>query len=164
MRRAAAAAPPHAAAGTSSERAKPSTTVTDMYLYLQELEREAERAEVECATHANSTSAQNECTTKFLDASDEIELARLAARAVGVAEEPEGKVARAGVKKARTNKAAALQAAAEEEMNCIESGGGAECTVAFNDAWDQAEELEKDAVLRCRRILRGWVATHKQHA
>ena len=39
---------------------------------------------------------------------------------------------------------------------------GAECTVAFNDAWDRAETRERDAVLRHRSLLRRWVNQHKK--
>ena len=39
-------------------------------------------------------------------------------------------------------------------------GGGAEA-VAFNEAWDRAEERERDAVMRHRSLLRRWVNQHK---
>ena len=55
-----------------------------------------------------------------------------------------------------------LATAAEDELECIADGGGAECTVAFNDAWDRAETRERDAVLRHRSLLRRWVNQHKK--
>lgn len=47
------------------------------------------------------------------------------------------------------------------ELDCVQDGGGAECTVAFNNAWDAAEEHERDAVLRHRSILRRWIKANK---
>lgn len=41
------------------------------------------------------------------------------------------------------------------------TGGGAECTANFNDAWDKAEEREREAVTRHRSLLRRWVNQHK---
>jgi len=39
---------------------------------------------------------------------------------------------------------------------------GRECTAAFNDAWDRAEEIEREAVLRYRDILQRWIKSHKR--
>jgi len=36
-----------------------------------------------------------------------------------------------------------------------------ECTVAFNNAWEAAEDHERDAVLRHRSLLRRWIDTNK---
>ena len=51
--------------------------------------------------------------------------------------------------------------AEQAEMDCVQDGGGAECTVAFNNAWEAAEEHEREAVLRHRSLLRRWINTNK---
>lgn len=132
-----------------------------MYVALREMEIAAEEAELACAQAATSSADQSACTVAFLDAAEEIQQARLSVAAAGAGVAEERDVARAAVKKARQDRVSALESAAAEELACVQSGGGAECTVAFNDAWDRAEEHQRDAVRRHRTILKSWVDAHK---
>jgi hypothetical protein len=93
----------------------------------------------------------------FLDAAEDIQAARLAVRASGVGAPGAQELAAAEVKSARQKAREALEKAAEDEIQCALDGGGAECTAAFNDAWERAEERQKEAVTRHRGILRRWV-------
>ena len=157
--------PPRAAstsAPSGSGSKKPKTNVTDMYVALREMERAAEEAETECVINASNSSEQSRCTEQYLAAAEEIEAAKLAALASGTGAQEERLIAKAAVKKARADRIDELATAAEDELECVADGGGAECTVAFNDAWDRAETRERDAVLRHRSLLRRWVNQHKK--
>lgn len=149
------------AARASDDAAGSRPTPTEMYVALREMEVAAEEAEIACAQAATSSAEQSACTVAFLDAAEEIEQARLSVAAAGAGVAEERDVARAAVKKARQDRVSALESAAAEELACVQSGGGAECTVAFNDAWDRAEEHQRDAVRRHRTILKRWVNAHK---
>lgn len=140
---------------------KGKTNVTDMYVALREMERAAEEAETECVLNASNSSEQSKCTERYLEAAETIEAAKLAALASGTGAQEERLIAKAAVKKARADRISELATAAEDELECVSKGGGAECTVAFNDAWDKAEERERDAVTRHRSLLRRWVNQHK---
>jgi hypothetical protein len=154
------AASTSAPSGSGSK--KPKTNVTDMYVALREMERAAEEAETECVINAANSSGQSRCTEQYLAAAEEIEAAKLAALASGTGAQEERLIAKAAVKKARADRIDELATAAEDELECVADGGGAECTVAFNDAWDRAETRERDAVLRHRSLLRRWVNQHKK--
>ena len=154
------AASTSAPSGSGSK--KPKTNVTDMYVALREMERAAEEAETECVINASNSSGQSRCTEQYLAAAEEIEAAKLAALASGTGAQEERLIAKAAVKKARADRIDELATAAEDELECVADGGGAECTVAFNDAWDRAETRERDAVLRHRSLLRRWVNQHKK--
>ena len=154
------AASTSAPSGSGSK--KPKTNVTDMYVALREMERAAEEAETECVINASNSSEQSRCTEQYLAAAEEIEAAKLAALASGTGAQEERLIAKAAVKKARADRIDELATAAEDELECVADGGGAECTVAFNDAWDRAETRERDAVLRHRSLLRRWVNQHKK--
>ena len=145
----------------SDDAASSRPTPTEMYVALREMEVAAEEAELACAQAATSSADQSACTVAFLDAAEEIQQARLSVAAAGAGVAEERDVARAAVKKARQDRISALESAAAEELACVQSGGGAECTVAFNDAWDRAEEHQRDAVRRHRTILKSWVDAHK---
>ena len=149
------------AARASDDAAGSRPTPTEMYVALREMEAAAEEAESACAQAATSSAEQSACTVAFLDAAEEIEQARLSVAAAGAGVAEERDVARAAVKKARQDRVSALESAAADELACVQSGGGAECTVAFNDAWDRAEEHQRDAVRRHRTILKRWVKAHK---
>lgn len=157
--RAAAASKGADTTGASGKKGK--TNVTDMYVALREMERAAEEAETECVLNASNSSEQSKCTEQYLAAAEEIEAAKLAALASGTGAQEERLIAKAAVKKARADRISELATAAEDELDCVSAGGGAECTVAFNDAWDRAEERERDAVMRHRSLLRRWVNQHK---
>ena len=157
--RAAAASKGADTTGASGKKGK--TNVTDMYVALREMERAAEEAETECVLNASNSSEQSKCTEQYLEAAEEIEAAKLAALASGTGAQEERLIAKAAVKKARADRIGELAAAAEDELDCVSRGGGAECTVAFNEAWDKAEERERDAVMRHRSLLRRWVNQHK---
>ena len=157
--RAAAASKGADTTGASDKKGK--TNVTDMYVALREMERAAEEAETECVLNASNSSEQSKCTEQYLEAAEEIEAAKLAALASGTGAQEERLIAKAAVKKARADRIGELAAAAEDELDCVSRGGGAECTVAFNEAWDRAEERERDAVMRHRSLLRRWVNQHK---
>ena len=157
--RAAAASKGADTTGASGKKGK--TNVTDMYVALREMERAAEEAETECVLNASNSSEQSKCTEKYLEAAETIEAAKLAALASGTGAQEERLIAKAAVKKARADRISELATAAEDELDCVSAGGGAECTVAFNDAWDRAEERERDAVMRHRSLLRRWVNQHK---
>ena len=148
-------------AGSRAVGKKGKTNVTDMYVALREMERAAEEAETECVLNASNSSEQSKCTEQYLEAAEEIEAAKLAALASGTGAQEERLIAKAAVKKARADRIGGLAAAAEDELDCVSRGGGAECTVAFNEAWDKAEERERDAVMRHRSLLRRWVNQHK---
>jgi hypothetical protein len=121
------------------------------------MEAAAEAAELECVANANNNADKTQCTVAFLDAAEDIQAARLAVRASGVGAPGAQELAAAEVKSARQKAREALEKAAEDEIQCALDGGGAECTAAFNDAWERAEERQKEAVTRHRGILRRWV-------
>ena len=158
--RAAAASKGADTTGASTGK-KGKTNVTDMYVALREMERAAEEAETECVINASNSSEQSKCTERYLAAAETIEAAKLAALASGTGAQEERLIAKAAVKKARADRISELAAAAEDELDCVSRGGGAECTVAFNQAWDKAEEREREAVTRHRSLLRRWVNQHK---
>jgi|TARA_B100001142_G_scaffold198939_1_gene197699 hypothetical protein len=133
-----------------------------MYLSLREMERLAAEREMACVANAVGVAQQTECTVAFLEEAEQIEMASLAAAAAGADVSDEKTVARAAVKSAHETRKKIVEDAAEAEIACVQGGGGGECTVAFNDAWDRAEEAEREAVLRHRGILRRWVKAHKK--
>mmetsp|Transcript_6862 Transcript_6862/g.27972 ORF Transcript_6862/g.27972 Transcript_6862/m.27972 type:complete len:210 (-) Transcript_6862:106-735(-) len=159
--RAAAASKGADTTGKKSTGKKGKTNVTDMYVALREMERAAEEAETECVLNASNSSEQSKCTERYLEAAETIEAAKLAALASGTGAQEERLIAKAAVKKARADRISELATAAEDELDCVSRGGGAECTVAFNNAWDKAEEREREAVMRHRSLLRRWVNQHK---
>ncbi len=155
---AAGASDASASASSSSSSSASRPTATELYLSLREMEAAAEAAELECVANANNNADKTQCTVAFLDAAEDIQAARLAVRASGVGAPPPAKeLAAAEVKSARRKAREALEKAAEDEIQCALDGGGAECTAAFNDAWERAEERQKEAVTRHRGILRRWV-------
>ena len=152
---------PHAAgasdASSSSSSSSSRPTATELYVSLREMEAAAEAAELECVANANNNADKTQCTVAFLDAAEDIQAARLSVRASGVGAPGAQELAAAEVKSARRKAREALEKAAEDEIQCALDGGGAECTAAFNDAWERAEERQKEAVTRHRGILRRWV-------
>lgn len=154
------------AMASEEEQTKPASrpSLTDMYLAVEEMERAAEEAEVECVGNAYTTSMAAECNAVFLDKSNDIELARLSAQAAGSGAEEEGTVARAAVKAARQKKRTVQEQAELAELECMTNGGSrnsGECIAVFLDEWERAEEDERQAVIRYRGLLRRWVNIHK---
>ena len=94
------------AAPSDSTRARPS--VTDMYVALREMERAAEEEEIECVANAGSSAAASECTANFIEASDELELAKLAALASGTGTQEERVVSKEAAKRARKHRKEAV--------------------------------------------------------
>lgn len=98
-----------ASARTSpSDAASTRPSATEMYVALREMERDAEEAELKCVTNAGSSSEAQQCTADFVEASDDIELARLGAKASGTDTQEERVIARAAVKRARQQRAASV--------------------------------------------------------
>jgi len=162
---AAAASPGTASSDTDTDAVSAavarSPSVTDMYVALTEMEREAEEAEVSCVESSGNSFDAQECTANFLEAADGIEQVRLAALASGTGSPEDRVVARAAVKRARQRRVSSVLEAEQDELDCVQDGGGVECTVAFNNAWEAAEDHERDAVLRHRSLLRRWIDTNK---
>lgn len=76
----------------------------------------------------NSSDAQ-ECTVEFLSAAEEIAQAKLAAQAAGGGTAEDRVVAKEVAKRARRQRADAVMEAEKKELECVQGGGGAECTV-----------------------------------
>jgi|TARA_B110000261_G_scaffold66709_1_gene78204 hypothetical protein len=133
-----------------------------MYAELREMEADAEAKELSCVEAARNNTSASECTVEFLDISDSIDDVKLAARASGVGEPPsDAHVARAAVAIAKRNRQAQIKQAEEDEIACVENGGGGECTATFNDSWDRATEGAKEKTSRHRGLLRRWVDARK---
>lgn len=136
--------------------------VTEMYVELRELEALAEANELLCVAAAANNVVASECTVAFIDVAESVDEARLAARASGVGAPDDAAVARAAVRKAKKDRLAAIAKAEANELTCVMLGGGAECTVAFNDAYDEAYETAMAKTKRYHSLLRRWIDARKK--
>ena len=137
-------------------------SVTEMYVELRELEALAEANELLCVAAAANNVVASECTVAFIAVAESIDEVRLAARASGVGAPDDAAVARAAVRKAKKDRLAAIAKAEADELTCVMLGGGAECTVAFNDAYDEAYETAMAKTKRYHSLLRRWIDARKK--
>lgn len=132
-------------------------TVTEMYVELREMEAQAEANELSCVEAASNNVVASECTVAFVNVAESIDDVKLAARASGVGAPNDAAVARAAVRKAREDRMAAIAEAEADEIACVTSGGGVECTVAFNEAYDRAYETTMAKTERYHSLLKRWI-------
>ena len=52
---------------------------------------------------------------------------------------------------------AAIAEAEADEIACVTSGGGVECTAAFNEAYDRAYETTMAKTERYHSLLKRWI-------
>ena len=132
-------------------------TVTEMYVELREMEAQAEANELSCVEAASNNVVASECTVAFVNVAESIDDVMLAARASGVGAPNDAAVARAAVRKAREDRMAAIAEAEADEIACVTSGGGVECTAAFNEAYDRAYETTMAKTERYHSLLKRWI-------
>ena len=154
------------AGGTSSSDTRGSPrevpSVTEMYVELREMEALAEANELTCVEAAANNVVASECTVEFIDVAESIDDVKLAARASGVGAADDAAVARAAVRKAKKDRVAAIAKAEADEVACVAGGGGAECTAAFNDAYDEAYETTMAKTERYHGLLKRWIDARKK--
>lgn len=131
--------------------------MTEMYVELREMEAQAEANELSCVEAASNNVVASECTVAFVNVAESIDDVKLAARASGVGAPNDAAVARAAVRKAREDRMAAIAEAEADEIACVTSGGGVECTAAFNEAYDRAYETTMAKTERYHSLLKRWI-------
>ena len=132
-------------------------TVTEMYVELREMEAQAEANELSCVEAASNNVVASECTVAFVNVAESIDDVKLAARASGVGAPNDAAVAARGGAEGQEDRMAAIAEAEVVEIACVTSGGGVECTAAFNEAYDRAYETTMAKTERYHSLLKRWI-------
>ena len=158
----ASAAPrlPRASASASAESdtggaSRKVPTVTEMYVELREMEQ-AEANELSCGGCVQQRGRVG-VHGGVCERRGEHRLRRAGGARSGVGAPNDAAVARAAVRKAREDRMAAIAEAEADEIACVTSGGGVECTAAFNEAYDRAYETTMAKTERYHSLLKRWI-------